>query len=49
MSRKEIRGSRAFAFPLFWIFVLVAFYWLLADCQNLPATIGSALAALPWQ
>jgi hypothetical protein len=48
MSRTEKRGSRAFAFPLFGIVVLLAFYWILADWQNLPAAIGSALAALPW-
>lgn len=48
VSRKEARGTRAFAFPLFGIVVLLACYWLLADWQEVPAMISSALAAVHW-
>ena len=48
MSRKEARGSRAFAFPLFGIVVLLTFYWLLADWQAVPEILNSALAAVHW-
>jgi len=48
ISRKEARGGRAFAFPLFGIVVLLAFYWLLADWQEVPAMINSTLAVVHW-
>jgi hypothetical protein len=44
IPRKEIRGSRAFAVPLFGIVVLLALYWVLMDWQYVPEIIGSALA-----
>ncbi len=48
MSRKEVRGGRVFAFPIFGIAVLLGFYWLLADWQAVPIAIGSALSAMQW-
>jgi uncharacterized RDD family membrane protein YckC len=47
MSRKETRGSRAFAFPLLGIVLLLACYWVLTDWQNMPTIINSALASVP--
>jgi hypothetical protein len=47
-SRREMRGGRAFAVPLFGIFVLLASYWLLADWQQVPMIIGSALSVVHW-
>ncbi len=47
-SRKELRGSRAYTLPLFGIFVLLASYWLLADWEEVPAIIRSALDAVHW-
>lgn len=47
-SRKEMRGSRAFAVPLVGIIVLLVSYWLLSDWQQVPETISSAFAALYW-
>jgi hypothetical protein len=48
-SRKETRGGKAFAAPLFGIALLLAFYWLLTDWQNLPNLINAAvMAALHW-
>ncbi|MDR3532305.1 MAG: hypothetical protein P4L90_17345 [Rhodopila sp.] len=46
MSRKEARGAKAFAFPLFGIFLLLAFYWLLADWQDMPSIISNTLSAI---
>ena len=48
ISRKETRGGKAFAFPLFGIALLLAFYWVLADWHSMPALIGGALAAVHW-
>ncbi len=48
MSRKEARGGKAFAFPLIGIIFLLACYWLLADWQNMPMMINSALASMHW-
>jgi hypothetical protein len=48
MSRKEAHGSRAFAFPLLGIVFLLAFYLLLAEWQEVPGFISSALAAVHW-
>lgn len=44
--RKQMRGSRAFAVPLFGIVVLLALYWLLTEWHQVPEIIGSALAAV---
>jgi hypothetical protein len=48
MSRRETRGGRAFAVPLFGIVALLAFYWLLADWQQVPIIVGSALSLVHW-
>jgi hypothetical protein len=48
ISRKETRGGRAFAFPLFGIVILLASYWVLADWQDVPAIISGALASMHW-
>jgi hypothetical protein len=48
MSRKEPRGVRAFAFPLFGIAALLLAYWLLSDWQHLPDIVGSAVGAMHW-
>jgi hypothetical protein len=45
-SRKDLRGTRAYALPLFGIVVLLACYWLLADWQRVPMIIGAALDAI---
>jgi hypothetical protein len=41
--RKEMRGTRVYAVPLFGIVVLLASYWLLADWQQVPATMRALL------
>jgi len=48
LSRRETRGGKAFAIPLFGVIFLLASYWLLADWQNVPAIISSALSAMRW-
>jgi hypothetical protein len=48
ISRKDARGGRAFAFPLFGIMLLLACYWVLADWQDMPRIISDTLAALHW-
>jgi hypothetical protein len=48
MSRRETRGGRAFAFPLFGIVVLLAAYWLIADWQEVPGIVNAALAVVHW-
>jgi hypothetical protein len=48
ISRKETRGGRAFAFPLFGIAFLLACYWVLADWQDMPAIISGTLASVHW-
>jgi hypothetical protein len=48
ISRKETRGGRAFAFPLFGIMILLGSYWVLADWQDMPTMISSALASVHW-
>jgi hypothetical protein len=48
MSRKELRGSRAFAVPLFGIVALLASYLLLVDWHQVPDIISSAVAAIHW-
>jgi ABC-type nitrate/sulfonate/bicarbonate transport system permease component len=46
ISRKEMRGSRAYTVPLFGIVALLALYWLLTDWQQVPAILRSALDAV---
>jgi len=48
LSRKEMRGGRAFAAPLFGVVFLLACYWVLAEWQDLPKLISSALAIINW-
>jgi hypothetical protein len=48
VSRREMRGGRGFAVPLLGIAALLAFYWLLADWQQLPVIIGSAAGLVHW-
>jgi hypothetical protein len=48
VSRKETRGGRAFAFPLFGIVLLLACYWVLTDWPNVPALINTAITSVPW-
>jgi hypothetical protein len=47
-SRKDLRGGRAFAAPLFGIVLLMLCYWVLAEWPHLPALISSALGAVHW-
>ncbi len=47
-SRKESRGGRAFAAPLFGIILLLACYLLLAQWDDLPTLLNAALAAVHW-
>ncbi|HEY0184297.1 MAG TPA: hypothetical protein VGC09_15915 [Rhodopila sp.] len=47
-SRKQACGGRDFLFPIVGITVLLACYWVLADWQEVPALINSALASVPW-
>ena len=47
-SRKDMRGARAFAYPVFGIVLLLACYWVLADWERVPALISGALAAVHW-
>jgi hypothetical protein len=44
-SRKEMRGTRVYAVPLFGIVVLLTSYWLLADWQQVPSIIRAVLDA----
>jgi hypothetical protein len=48
ISRKETRGGRVFAFPLFGIMFLLACYWVLADWQDVPTIISGAIASVHW-
>jgi hypothetical protein len=48
ISRRQTRGGRAFATSLFGVVLLLVSYWLLADWQNVPAIISSALSAMRW-
>jgi hypothetical protein len=43
-SRKEVRGSRAFAAPVLGIVILLACYWLLVGWHHMPALIDFARA-----
>ena len=46
--RRDIRGGRAFAYPLLGIFVLLASYWLLGEWQKVPMVLSAAFSALHW-
>jgi hypothetical protein len=46
VPRKDEVSGRTFAAPLLWIIVLLAGYWLLADWQDVPQLIASAVAQL---
>ena len=48
MSRKETRGARAFAFPLFGIAFLLTCYLVLVEWQDMPAMITGALTSMHW-
>jgi hypothetical protein len=48
LSRKQARGGRAFAVPLFGIVVLLLCYWILSEWQNLPAVVTRALGSVRW-
>ena len=48
MSRREARGAKAFAFPVFGIAVLLATYWIIAAWQDVPSLISSTIAAVRW-
>jgi hypothetical protein len=48
VSRREVRGGRAFAVPVFGIVVLLAFYWILTDWQEMPRLIDSAISTILW-
>jgi hypothetical protein len=48
VPRRDIRGGRAFTVPLFGIVLLLACYWVLADWQQMPTIINSALLAVHW-
>lgn len=49
MSGKELRGGKAFAFPLAAIVLLLICYWIMADWPAMPALINSALTAMHWR
>ena len=49
ISRKEARGGKAFAFPLFGIMFLLTCYWVLADWQSMPLMLSNVLAAVHWR
>jgi len=48
VSRKEARGGKAFAFPLLGIALLLTCYWVLADWQDVPTLVNTALASVHW-
>jgi ABC-type Na+ efflux pump permease subunit len=48
VSRKELRGGKAFAAPLFGVIVLVACYWVLAEWHDLPVLISETWSAVHW-
>jgi hypothetical protein len=48
LSRKEARGGRVFAFPLFGIVFLLACYWVLMEWREMPTIINDALDSLRW-
>jgi hypothetical protein len=48
LSRKETRGGRSFAAPLFGVLFLLACYWVLAEWQDLPKLISAALGIIKW-
>jgi hypothetical protein len=46
--RKETHGSRAYAIPLFWVFILMAAYWLLVEWPDLPRMLASLKSGIHW-
>jgi hypothetical protein len=48
LSRKDMRGGRAFAAPLLGVVILVACYLVLAEWDQLPTLIGDTLSAVHW-
>lgn len=48
LSRKGPRGGKALAFPLFGIVILLAFYFVLSEWQDLPNMIGNAISSMHW-
>jgi hypothetical protein len=48
ISRKEMRGGKAFAFPLFGIVFLLACYWVLAAWQDVPTLIATIFNSVHW-
>jgi hypothetical protein len=48
VSRKDARGGRAFAFPLFGIMLLLTCYWVLADWQDMARLISNTFDAVHW-
>jgi len=48
LSRKEMRGVRSFAAPLFGVVLLVTCYLVLAQWEQLPTLISTTIAAVHW-
>jgi hypothetical protein len=48
VSRKEVRGMGAYAAPLLGVFLLITCYLVLADWNELPTIIDSAISAVHW-
>jgi hypothetical protein len=48
VSQKEMRGGKAFAFPLIGIISLLVCYWVLAEWHDMPALLNAALTSVKW-
>jgi hypothetical protein len=48
VSRKEMKGGRAFAAPLVGVVLLIASYVILVQWQDLPRILEAAIAAVHW-
>jgi hypothetical protein len=48
ISRKEMRGGKAFAFPLIGIISLLVCYWVLVEWRDMAALLNTALNSLAW-
>ena len=46
VSRKDVRGGRAYAFPLLGIATLLVSYWILSDWHQMPSIIDAALSVV---
>jgi hypothetical protein len=46
VSRKQTSGSKALAFPVVGIVLLLTCYWILADWRNVPMLIDGTLASM---